>query len=277
MTLAEAGEWSLPFRQLVGLLLADWSGFHEWTVYVGILPLMLAMVGCTRSAQQAGWAELACLPFLFLALVLAPLFSLGTNGPLFPLLFRVVPGLSFLRVPPRAWFIVAFATACLCAFGVEAMMRRRAAARLGDADGRGAGGVCADVWPGRICCVAGATRRLRRHALRCCTWGLVVPASVAVLLAARTGAHRRARVCRAVGRGHCGDALAGRLVVLSRCAGSAGVCRSRRRGRVAGAKEQPGPFRVYSPSYSLPQHVAQRAGLELADGVDPMQVASYAD
>jgi len=39
---------------------------------------------------------------------------------------------------------------------------------------------------------------------------------------------------------------------------------------------QPGPFRVYSPSYSLPQHVAQRAGLELADGVDPMQLASYA-
>ena len=39
---------------------------------------------------------------------------------------------------------------------------------------------------------------------------------------------------------------------------------------------QPGTFRTYSPSYSLPQHIAQRAGLELADGVDPMQVASYA-
>ena len=42
------------------------------------------------------------------------------------------------------------------------------------------------------------------------------------------------------------------------------------------AQGQPGTFRVYSPSYSLPQHVAQRAGLELADGVDPMQVAGYA-
>jgi hypothetical protein len=40
--------------------------------------------------------------------------------------------------------------------------------------------------------------------------------------------------------------------------------------------KQPGPFRVYSPSYSLPQHIAQRAGLELADGVDPLQLASYA-
>jgi hypothetical protein len=37
-----------------------------------------------------------------------------------------------------------------------------------------------------------------------------------------------------------------------------------------------GIYRIYSPSYSLPQHVAQRAGLELADGVDPMQVDNYA-
>lgn len=40
---------------------------------------------------------------------------------------------------------------------------------------------------------------------------------------------------------------------------------------------QPGRFRVYSPSYSIPQHVAELYGLELADGVDPLQLASYAD
>jgi hypothetical protein len=36
-----------------------------------------------------------------------------------------------------------------------------------------------------------------------------------------------------------------------------------------------GPFRVYSPSYSLPQHMAANFGIELADGVDPLQLASY--
>jgi len=40
---------------------------------------------------------------------------------------------------------------------------------------------------------------------------------------------------------------------------------------------QEGLFRVYSPSYSLPQHTAARFGLELADGVDPLQLAAYAD
>jgi hypothetical protein len=40
---------------------------------------------------------------------------------------------------------------------------------------------------------------------------------------------------------------------------------------------QPGLFRVYSPSYSLPQQAAAQAGLELADGVDPLQLEAYAD
>jgi len=40
---------------------------------------------------------------------------------------------------------------------------------------------------------------------------------------------------------------------------------------------QPGHFRVYSPSYSIPQHVAELYGLELADGVDPLQLHTYAE
>jgi hypothetical protein len=39
---------------------------------------------------------------------------------------------------------------------------------------------------------------------------------------------------------------------------------------------QPGKFRVYSPSYSLPQQTAARYGLDLADGVDPLQLETYA-
>jgi hypothetical protein len=34
-------------------------------------------------------------------------------------------------------------------------------------------------------------------------------------------------------------------------------------------------FRIYSPSYSLPQHIAARYGVSLADGVDPLQLFDY--
>ncbi|MCJ7734822.1 MAG: YfhO family protein, partial [Anaerolineales bacterium] len=39
----------------------------------------------------------------------------------------------------------------------------------------------------------------------------------------------------------------------------------------------PGIFRIYSPSYSIPQHLAAEYSLEMADGVDPLQIASYAE
>jgi hypothetical protein len=39
--------------------------------------------------------------------------------------------------------------------------------------------------------------------------------------------------------------------------------------------DQNGQFRVYSPSYSLPQQSAILYGLELTDGVDPLQLQSY--
>ena len=282
LTLAEAGEWSLPVRQLVSLLLADWSGFHEWTVYVGVMPLTLAGVavaGCkTRRALAAGRGGQNWLPaFLWLAIVLAALFSLGTNGPLFPLLFRSVPGLALLRVPPRVWFIVAFATACLCAFGVQVMMRPvhrphgwvtlAGVALAALALMFGLGGFFVLLGQPE----AAFARASMLH------MGLVVPASVMLMLLraqGRIGA-RGFAVFSAV-------AIAATLLPVDwsfyRVVPEARAFADH--ADVAawlGPSVQRGTFRVYSPSYSLPQHVAQRAGLELADGVDPLQLASYAD
>jgi hypothetical protein len=36
-------------------------------------------------------------------------------------------------------------------------------------------------------------------------------------------------------------------------------------------------FRLYSPSYSIPQYIAAKEGLELSDGVDPLQITTYRD
>jgi hypothetical protein len=41
--------------------------------------------------------------------------------------------------------------------------------------------------------------------------------------------------------------------------------------------EQPDRFRVYSPSYSIPQHTGAVYDVEMVDGVDPFQLAGYAD
>ena len=38
------------------------------------------------------------------------------------------------------------------------------------------------------------------------------------------------------------------------------------------ARRSTAPFRVYSPSFSIPQHTGARLGLEQVDGVDPSQL-----
>jgi len=48
------------------------------------------------------------------------------------------------------------------------------------------------------------------------------------------------------------------------------------KGPVEFLARQEGLFRVYSPSYSLPQHTAASAGLQLADGIDPLILQTYA-
>jgi hypothetical protein len=279
LTLAEAGEWSLPLDHLVGLLIADWGGIHEWMVYVGVLPLLLAIAGCRKQGAGNRQRNLIASCFLPLALVIAALFALGTNGPLFPLLFRIVPGLTLLRVPPRVWFIVAFAVACLCAFGVEVMTRdaqgtRKPYGRVTLA------GVALALFAllfglgGFLMLQSNAQASLARAAML--HMALVVPASFAVVL------------LRAHGRiGVRGFAVATSAVIaatllpidwsLYRVVPEAQAFSDHADiAEWLAAQGQPGTFRVYSPSYSLPQHVVQRAGLELADGVDPMQLASYA-
>jgi hypothetical protein len=42
-------------------------------------------------------------------------------------------------------------------------------------------------------------------------------------------------------------------------------------------KTQPGDFRIYSPSYSLPQQTAAKFDIRLASGVNPLMLMSYAN
>ena len=193
LTLAEAATNSLPVPYLLGLLMLDPYGFHEYLTYLGLAPLVLAFVGIRR--QTAFW---------LIAAIVAAVFSLGTNGFLFPLLFPVLPGLGLLRVPPRAWFIVALAVCVLAAFGAQRLQ-------------------------------SGSPARGR--------WLLTAG------LAAVT------------------------LLDLARVSGA--LIEARPRPQTAPAAQwlaaQPGLFRVYSPSASLPPG----DGLQHVDGVDPLQLAAF--
>lgn len=201
----EAGWFSLPWNYLLGIILPDRGGFHEWMTYVGPAALILAILGLRALGRRAGW--------VLAGLGLAVLFALGANTPFYRLLVRVVPGLTWLRVPARAWFIVVFGLALLAGAGVMALQRR---ARPGS-------------WlsPSRVAALALA---LVVMDLGFMDASLIRLRSVASVLAE-------------------GGELAATLAA------------------------QPGLFRVYSPSYSLPQQTGAMYGLQSVDGVDPLQLA----
>jgi hypothetical protein len=108
LTVAEAGGLSLPWHYLLGLVIPPLGGFHEYMVYVGIVPLLLALAGLRRA--NVFWAGLA---------LVAAAFALGTNFGFYPLAFRFVPGVAWLRVPARAWFLVGLSVAVLAGLGAE--------------------------------------------------------------------------------------------------------------------------------------------------------------
>jgi hypothetical protein len=205
LTAAESAELSLPWRYLLGMVLPDRGGFHEWMTYAGPAVLVLAALGLRRLGRR-GWLVVGGLAF-------ATLFALGENAPVYALLTRVIPELTWLRVPARAWFVVAFGLALLAGYGVAAL-------------GRG-------LRPGgRLTPRGAATAAL---ALVVLDLGIMDASLV-----------RLQPVAAALAEG--GD-LAAMLA------------------------EQPGLFRLYSPSYSLPQQTGAVYGLQTVDGVDPLQLA----
>ncbi len=205
LTPYEAGWSSLPWTYLLGVILPDRGGFHEWMTYVGPAVLILALLGLRALGRRAGW--------VMAGLGLAVLFALGANTPFYRLLVRVVPGLTWLRVPARAWFIVAFGLALLAGIGVHALQRR---ARPGQR-----------LSPSRVAALALALVALDLSFMDA---SLIRLRSVASVLAE-------------------GGELAATLAA------------------------QPGLFRIYSPSYSLPQQNGAVYGLHSVDGVDPLQLA----
>jgi hypothetical protein len=209
-------------------------------------------------------------------------FSLGENGGLFPVLWRVVPGLGLLRVPPRAWVLVVFAAAVLAGLGVEEVRRHRGKLERW----KRASLLAMGVFPALL--VAGYWLLVGPPPLNLAMFGVMTPLAVALIgfrfqvSRFQVGTHLKPETLKPetiFGLAAVLLVTLDLLVVDLTLVGARSPEEVFAEGREAAAwlAAQPGRFRVYSPSYSIPQHVAELVGLELADGVDPLQLRVYAD
>ncbi|MBN2502854.1 MAG: hypothetical protein JXB38_18890 [Anaerolineales bacterium] len=254
--------FSLEPAQLLGLIFPAFNGDHESMLYTGALVIGLAVLAVLwretrRSARFWVWAFLLTL-----------LYSLGENIPGLIFLARL-PGFSLLRVPPRALFLVGMALVVLAAYTLDHLLRVQPEgrpvfwARLVLAGLAGFGLVlAAAVWlvtgafPGNF------------------LWGGVGLLIVTFWVEARFSNWLLPRAWLA---------MAFVLLVVDLGVMDASLVDFRSKAdvlaegaAVADVISSGDGFRVYSPSYSIPQQTAAYYGLELADGVDPMQLETYA-
>ncbi|NLF15354.1 MAG: YfhO family protein, partial [Anaerolineaceae bacterium] len=125
-----------PWR-LISLLAPDFFGnparggywafgtYWEETAYTGILPLILAALALLawwrsrRDSRPTGPVSLV--PFLAGLALVSLLLALGRFTPLYPLVFRYVPGFGLFQAPARLMIGYALAVPLLAGIGAEAL------------------------------------------------------------------------------------------------------------------------------------------------------------
>lgn len=253
LTMQDAGVFSLTPAQLLGMVFPPRTGNIETLTYLGLPVMVLAVVGVV-TARRWFWAGAAGV---------AALYALGINAPLWTTLMQVFPPLLMFRVPSRAWLVLALSAALLAGFGLDWLLSRSEQAQL---------------------------RRVPLLALV----GTVVAIISGVFLTVSVPAVNGLSVL--VGGGGfgllCLLALAGRLrgerlalavlvvVFLDLALMGRGWLEWRTREawlppqQVALAEQltELDAYRVYSPTYSLQQQVAEEYHLRLFGGVDPFQL-----
>ncbi len=118
-----------------------YANYWEDCGYVGVLPLLLALIALSTCLKQkrkqrtslplsliTHYASLV--PFFSLLSLLSLLLAMGKNLPLYPLVFRWVPGFGFFQAPARFLYLYTLGIATLAGLGADLMVPSRRLERL---------------------------------------------------------------------------------------------------------------------------------------------------
>jgi hypothetical protein len=264
--------FSLPASRLLGLFFPDFGGFHEYTLYVGQLVLLLSILAIQWNATCGR------VKFWMWAAGLSLFLALGSQIPFMDTLARL-PFIDLIRVPSRALFITGLSLSALAARAMDSLLSPTSLPALANSP------------------VPSPTVRRKSRLALAAVVSFILVLSVGVWIVSKGIPINFlwGSAFALVGAAWIDLKLEGRIpdcpwyiFLVGFCLLDWGVVdhslfASRPPEEVyaeGSALAQhlasiPGEFRIYSPSYSLPQQTAAIFRLQLADGVDPLQLSNY--
>ena len=265
MTSADNLSFALPVERLINLLFPDIGGYAEFAIYPGAAMLLFFVCALVdKSIWKKGM-------FWFAALAVSGLYAFGDVFVLNRLIAGL-PGFSLLRVPSRALFISNLAMIVIVCETLAKMLRSNGLSQKEEK---------ASILSTAVLVLVAVMLTI---SLRLMVGEIpfeMVYGSIALTLAFIF----ILLLLQDVVHGQTGIAILIAFIVLD----MGTINRSNtafwpfEKAAAQGAEaavyltEQEGVFRVYSPSYSLPQHTAELYTLELADGIDPLQFQAYSE
>jgi hypothetical protein len=110
-----------------------YANYWEDCGYIGVLPLLLALIALStclkRKRKQRTSSSLSrithhasLVPFFTLLSLLSLLLAMGKNLPLYPLVFRWVPGFGFFQAPARFLYLYTLGMATLAGLGADCVV-----------------------------------------------------------------------------------------------------------------------------------------------------------
>ena len=253
---------SLPSLYLVNLFIPNIGGMHEWVVYLGVFTLFLIIVALWENKKRSlTW-------FWAILIAVCLLISLGTNLPLIPYLFRL-PFFNLLRVPTRFYFLACMAGTILFAYGFETLIS------AGKKPATGFKRLWIAISFFIILLSVGMLFVTQKWGLQY-LWAIVAFTLTLIILVLWDKSRIAPTTLSIILAGLiCVDLLGVNFLGLK--------FRPEQQVFAEGVdiatflKSQSGDFRVYSPSYSLPEQTAVRFGIQQVDGINPLMLMSYVD
>ena len=260
---ADFFQYSLPVERLLGLFYPDFAGFHEYILYPGIIVILLALPALIW--KQVRFRKL----FWGMTALLTLIFAMGTTFPFLEFVAGI-PFIGLLRVPSRALFLTGMALCMLASYGVHHIVKGVSEEERRHAD---LGLTALVVF---MVLIAGAVWIMTSKLPLNFAWG----AGLAFVGSRWIGAKFWGRMSLKFWFSFLiFIALIDWLGVnyMSFTPRSRDLVLSEQENVALKITERDIESRVYSPSYSIPQQTAVLHGIQLSDGVDPLQLESYAD